>query len=109
MPNNSWTNPRGFATGQLIATFRTGKGSQASTPPVFLVTRSFALESSRNFVFNGQTFNFRKLIPHGFTLSVLGSNVPLPNAGITGIPIVFAVAGSGFAIGGELSSFPRFF
>jgi hypothetical protein len=61
---------------------------------------------SQDFVFNGTTYNFNRLTPHGFTSIVLASNIPLAGAGTPDFPLVFAGAGSNVAIGGALSALP---
>jgi hypothetical protein len=108
-PNQSWNNPASFSAGQLVATFRSTTGTQTSSGPVALVTQTYLLASSENFSFKGQTYNFERLIPHGFTSIALSGNVPLGNPNASAPPRVFAAAGSGLAIGGSLSGLPQRF
>ena len=106
-PNQSWDNPASFSAGQLVATFRSTTGTQTGSGPVALVTQSYILESSQDFTFRGQSYNFARLLPHGFTITTLSGNVPLGNTTPPKPPLVFAAAGSGVAIGGPLSGLPR--
>ncbi len=106
-PNQSWANPGSFSAGQLIATFKSTPGTQTGSGPVALVTQSYVLVSSRPFVFKGETYNLARLLPHGFTFFTLSSNIPLGGSPV--FPLVFTAAGSGVAIGGELSALPRLF
>jgi hypothetical protein len=99
VPNQTWTNPGSFTGGQLVATFKSSTGTQTGSGPVALVTQSYALDSSSDFVFKNRTFNFRDLIPHGFTIVAFSSNIPLTGPPTPGFPLVFAAAGSGFANG----------
>ncbi len=104
VPNQSWSDPDSFSAGELVATFKSAPGTSTSSGPVTLVTQSYLFESSRDFVFDGKTYNFKNLVPHGFTVSSFGSNIPL-GGGTTPptFPLVFTGAGSGIAVGGPLS------
>ena len=106
-PNQSWANPDSFSAGQLVATFKSMPGTQTGSGPIALVTQSYVLASSQPFVFKGEIYNFGRLLPHGFTFFTLSSNIPL--GGSPAPPLVFTAAGSGLAIGGELSGLPRVF
>ncbi len=97
-PNQNWNNPPSFAAGQLVATFKSSTGTQTAAGPVALVTQSYTLLSHQHFTFKGETYSFSRLIPHGFTIHALSSNIPL--GGATSPPLVFAATGSGVAIGG---------
>lgn len=103
-PSQTWNNPASFSGGQLIATFKAQPGTQTGSGPVAMVTQSYVFVSSTNFSFKGQTFNFSRLLPHGFTLFAFGSNLPLANAVPPPPAMVFTAAGSGIAIGGPLSA-----
>jgi hypothetical protein len=103
-PNQNWNNPASFSAGQLIATFRSTIGTQTGSGPVALVTQSYELVSSQGFSFKGQSYDFARLIPHGFTVYTLSSNIPL--GGAMAPPLIFTAAGSAVAIGGALSALP---
>jgi hypothetical protein len=55
----------------------------------------------------GEIYDLARLLPHGFTFFTLSSNIPLGGAPTP--PLVFTAAGSGVAMGGELSGLPRLF
>jgi hypothetical protein len=52
--------------------------------------------------FDGQTFDFNRIAPHGITFAQFFSTMPL--AGITDYPVALAGAGTTMAIGGSLSA-----
>jgi hypothetical protein len=102
-PNQSWANPDSFSAGQLIASFKDIQDASLGTGPIsLLASGSNLLVSSQDFVFNGQTFNLRRLTPHGVTITVLMNSTPL--AGTADFPVAFAAAGSAVAIGSRLSA-----
>jgi len=103
-PGQSWDNPDSFSAGQLIATFQCVPGAVFQTGSVSIVSQSYALVSSADFVFNGQTLNFKTLTPHGVTLTRLTNPAPIAGAGTAEFPLVFAAAGSGVSIGSRLST-----
>lgn len=96
-PNQSWNDPTSFSSGELVATFRSSPGTETSTGPVSLVTQSYVLTWSKEFVFGGQIKNLGRLLGPGFTNVSLGSNVPLPP--VPGYVLVFAAGGSALAVG----------
>jgi hypothetical protein len=98
-PDQSWDNGASFSAGQLVASLRSEPGAQISTGPISLVSQSYVLVFSQDFVFNGTTYNFKQLTPYGFTSTVLASNIPLAGAGTPDFPLVFTGAGSNVAIG----------
>ena len=106
-PNQTWSSPASFSAGQLVATFKSTPGTQTGSGPVALVTQTYILDSSLDFAFKGKTYNFANLIPHGFTVSTLSSNIPAPGAAVFGFPLVFPAAGSAVAVGGMLSALPK--
>jgi hypothetical protein len=103
-PSQSWNFPESFSAGSLIATFKSSPGTQAGAGPMSFVTQSYSLVSSHDFTFKGQTYNFRRLIPHGFTSFGVVGNIPLHGA--VAPPLTFAGAGSAAAIGGLASALP---
>jgi hypothetical protein len=106
-PNQSWSNPDSFSAGQLVASFRSVPGTDVTSGPAAVVANSLILVSSRDFAFRGRTYNFGRLIPHGFTNVSMHGSIPLTQPGT--FPLVFAGGGSGIAIGGALSTLPRWF
>jgi hypothetical protein len=106
-PRN-WNNTDSFAQGQLVAVYKASGGGGASSGPTSHVVQGYTLVSSSDFTFNGQTYNFRYLVPHGFVTIAYGSNVPLAGAGSATYPLVFTFGGTNLAIGGALSSLPLF-
>ncbi len=106
-PNQTWSSPASFSAGQLVATFTSTVGTQTGSGPVALVTQSYLLTTSHDFVFKGKTYNFADLIPHGFTMSSFSSNIPNPGNAVFGFPLVFPAAGSAVSMGGLLSGLPK--
>jgi hypothetical protein len=118
----TWDDPDTFAAGELVATFESSIGISAtaavSAPPappsqapppfsVTAVTQTYTLKWSKDFVFQGKTYNFRHLIPNGFTNGGgVGGNANL--AVSPAFPIVSAGAGCFVAIGGPWSALPPF-
>jgi hypothetical protein len=96
-PNQNWNDPASFSAGQLIATFKSGTGTQTGAGPVALVTQSYTLDSSQDFTFNGQAYNLAQLLPSGFTFLALGGNIPVGNSNPPAPPLVFTAAGSALA------------
>jgi hypothetical protein len=96
-PNQAWDNPASFSAGELIATFRSTLGTSAAAGPVFLVTQTYVLEWSRDFVYKGEAHNLASSIPYGFTIFSFNSEVPLFAA--TNPPFTFTGGGSAVAVG----------
>lgn len=101
-PNGDWGNPDTFASGQLIATFARQESLFPIIGPLGLHSLSERLLSSHDFTFNGQTFNFNRIAPHGITFAQFFSSTPL--AGIDGYPAAFPGAGAVIAIGAKISA-----
>jgi hypothetical protein len=99
-PDQDWSKPDSFGPlgkdgPMLVATFKSSTGTQTAAGPVSLITQSSVLVYSRDFVFvDGRTYNFARLMPNGFTIHAISSNIPL-NPG----ELAFAGAGSGVAAG----------
>jgi hypothetical protein len=98
-PNGDWSNPGTFSSGELIATFTRKESLFPQIGPIGFHSLSESLESSRSFKFDGQTFNFNRITPHGITFAQFFSSTPLP--GITDYPVAFAATGTTMAIGGK--------
>ena len=107
-PAQDWNVPASFSAGQLVATFQGTTGTQVGAGPVALVTQSYLPQSATDFTFNGNVYNLRQLLPHGFTFFTLSANAPVGNSSPPVPPLVFPAAGSAVAIGGALSALPRF-
>jgi hypothetical protein len=101
-PNGDWNNPATFSSGQLIATFARKESLFPQIGPTSYHSLSETLMSSQSFKFDGHTFNFNRIAPHGITFAQFFSTAPL--TGITDYPYAFAGAGTTMAVGGSLSS-----
>jgi hypothetical protein len=101
-PNGDWSNPATFSSGKPIATFARKESLFPQIGPIGFHSLSESLESSQSFTFDGQTFNFNRIAPHGITFAQFFSTTPL--TGITDYPVAFAAAGATMAVGGSLSS-----
>jgi hypothetical protein len=67
-PHGDWNNPDSFSSGQLVATFtRREPLLVINVGTMFNAFSSSELTSSHEFVFNGQTVDFKDLVPHGLT------------------------------------------
>jgi hypothetical protein len=71
-PNQDFKNPDSFSDGQLIATFRIGSKLATRVGDVATQVDSATLVSSKDFVFQGQTYNFKKMVPNGVTFFGMG-------------------------------------
>jgi hypothetical protein len=98
-PNGDWSNPATFSSGQLIATFARKESLFPEIGTMGFHSLSESLLSSRSFKWNGQTFNFNRIAPHGITFAQFFSTTLLP--GITDYPVAFAAAGTTMAVGGS--------
>ena len=98
-PNGDWNNPATFSSGQLIATFTRAESVAPFIGAIATHCLSESLSSSQRFTFDGRTYNFSRIVPHGITFSQFLSTTPI--TGITNYPIAFAGAGATMAIGGR--------
>ena len=98
-PNGDWGNPASFSSGELIATFARKESLFPQIGPIGFHSLSETLESSQNFTFDGQPYDFNRIVPHGITFAQFFSTTPL--AGITDYPVAFAAAGTTTAVGGR--------
>ena len=80
-PSGDWTNPASFSSGKLVATFARKESLFAEIGPVSFHNLSETFVSSHSFNFNGQTYNFDHIAPHGITFSQFCSNATLACAG----------------------------
>lgn len=102
-PDGNWGDPDTFSSGQLIATFVRQQSLYPVIGPIGLHSLSESLESSHNFTFDGQTFNFHRISPDGITFAQFFSSTPLAGAGIPGYSIVYPGAGAVTAVGSRIS------
>lgn len=104
-PNGNWADPDTFSSGKLIATFERQESLFPIIGPLGLHSLSESLLSSRNFTFDGQTFNFNRISPDGITFAQFFSSTALP--GLTGTYVGYSVgfpsAGAVTAVGSTLS------
>jgi hypothetical protein len=101
-PNGNWSDPTTFSSGQLVATFARRESLFLQFTTVGVHPVSETLQSSQTFIFNGQSLNFKQMVPHGITFTSYLSTNAL-TTGFTNYPLAFAAAGSTIAVGGELS------
>jgi hypothetical protein len=101
-PNGDWANPATFSSGELIATFARKESLFPQIGPIGFHSLSETLESSQSFTFDGLTYDFNRIAPHGITFAQFLSTTPL--TGITDYPVAFAAAGTTTAVGGSLSA-----
>jgi hypothetical protein len=98
-PNGNWSDPTTFSGGQLVATFaRPESLFPQFTTVVGVHPVSETLQSSRTFIFNGQSLNFNHMAPHGVTFTSYLSTNAL-STGLKNYPIAFAAAGTTIAVG----------
>jgi hypothetical protein len=102
-PNGNWGDPDTFSSGELIATFERKESLYPVIGPLGLHSLSESLVSSKNFTFEGHTYNFNRISPDGITFAQFFSSTPLAGAGITGYPVVFPGAGAVTAVGSRFS------
>jgi len=102
-PSGDWSNPDSFSSGQLIATFQRQESLFPIIGPIGLHSLSESLLSSRDFTFNGRTFNFNRIAPHGITFAQFFSSTPISGAGFGDYSVVFPGAGATIAVGSKLS------
>jgi hypothetical protein len=100
-PNGDWSNPGTFSSGQLIATFARKESLFPQIGPIGFHSLSESLVSSQSFRFDGQTFDFDRIAPHGITFAQYFSATPLDVDRIKDYQVAFAAAGSTLAIGGS--------
>jgi hypothetical protein len=96
-PNGDWSNPATFSNGQLIATFERKESLFPEIGPIAFHSLSESLLSSQGFTFDGQTFNFDRIAPHGITFAQFFSTSPL--TGTADYPVAFSGAGTTLAVG----------
>ncbi len=101
-PDGDWSNPDSFSSGQPVATFLRSEGLLTNAGPTSFAMFSATLVSSVDFTFQGNVYNFKKLVPNGITHIFTASNTVL--TGTAAFPLAFALAGSDLAIGSKLSA-----
>ena len=96
-PNGDWSDPATFSSGRLIATFTRTESLFPAIGPIGIHNLSESLSFSRRFTFDGGTYNFDRIAPHGITFAQFVDMTPL--TGVTDYPVAFAAVGSTTAIG----------
>jgi len=96
-PSGDWNNPATFSSGQLIATFTRTESLFPAIGPIGIHSLSESLLSSQRFTFNGRTYNFSRIAPHGITFAQFLSTTPI--TGIADYQVAFAGAGATMAVG----------
>jgi hypothetical protein len=85
-PANDWAEPESFSAGYVVARFHRSEAMLISIGAIETHTDSFEFEFSRDFRIGGQTFNFGRLLPHGFTLTNTLSTNPISSASFVALP-----------------------
>ena len=98
-PNGDWSNPSTFSSGTLIATFERTQSLFPEIGPIGFHSLSEILLSSEDFTFDGQSYNFNRIAPHGITFAQFFSTSPQTGAGA--YSVAFAGAGATMAVGGH--------
>jgi hypothetical protein len=101
-PNGDWSNPATFSSGQLIATVERKESLFPEIGRVAFHSLSESLLSSQRFTFDGKTFSFDRITPHGITFAQFFSTSPL--TGTVDYPVAFAGVGTTMAVGGSQSA-----
>src|SRR6266446_1441091 len=102
-PGGNFANLDSFSSGKPIATFQRSTGMITSVVgSTGTATFSAKLISSQDFVFQGRTVNFGKLVPNGVTILITTSNNFV--AGSAAFPVVQPFTFSATALGNESDS-----
>jgi hypothetical protein len=102
-PSGNFANLDSFSSGKAIASFQRSTGMITGVAgSTGTATFSAKLISSQDFVFQGQTVNFAKLVPNGVTVLITTS----PNfvAGTAAFPIAQPFTFSAIALGNDSDS-----
>jgi hypothetical protein len=94
-PAGDWSNPDTFSSGILIGRYQLPEQEFLQLPAFTRAVGTETLTFSRNFLFNGKTYNLRSLLP-AFTYDDTISNTPVP--GISGFPDGIAYGGDCLAV-----------
>lgn len=96
-PHGDWSKPDSFSSGQLVATF-------ARTAPLLVNVGTMAngffsarLINSEEFVLNGRTVDFGRIVPNGLTWILTAASTPIP--GPPGFVAAQAFAGTALSVG----------
>lgn len=99
-PNGDWNDPATFSSGRLIATFTRTESLFPAIGSIGIHNLSESLSSSQRFTFDGQTYNFNGIAPHGVTFAQFADLTQIIT-GISDYPVAFAVVGTTTAIGSK--------
>jgi hypothetical protein len=94
-PAGDWSDPDTFSSGILIGRYQLPEQEFLQLPAFTRAVGTPTLTSSRNFSFNGNTYNLRSLLP-AWTYDDTISNAPVP--GISGFPDGIAYGGDCLAV-----------
>ena len=94
-PAGDWSNPDTFSSGILIGRYQLPEQEFLQLPAFTRAVGTETLTFSRDFRFNGKTYNLRSLLP-AFTYDDTISNTPVP--GISGFPAGIAYGGDSLAV-----------
>ena len=95
MPAGDWSKPDTFSSGILIGRYQIAAQEFVQLPTFTRAVGTLTLTFSRDFSFNGKTYNLRKLLP-AYTFDDTISNTPVP--GISGFPDGIAYGGDCLAV-----------
>jgi hypothetical protein len=102
-PSGNFANLDSFSSGVPVATFRRSAGMITSVVgSTGSSTFSAKLISSHDFVFQGETLNFARLVPHGVTVLITTTNNFVQ--GTAAFPVAQPFTFSAIAMGPDLES-----
>jgi hypothetical protein len=95
MPAGNWSNPDTFSSGILIGRYQIAAQEFVQLPTFTRAVGTLTLTFSRDFSFNGKTYNLRKLLP-AYTFDDTISNTPV--TGISGFRVGIPYGGDCLAV-----------
>jgi len=95
IPGGNWNKPDTFSSGILIGRYQIAAQEFVQLPTFTRAVGTLTLTFSRDFSFNGKTYNLRNLLPV-YTFDDTISNTPVP--GISGFPDGIAYGGDCLAV-----------
>ena len=95
IPGGNWNKPDTFSSGILIGRYQIAAQEFVQLPTFTRAVGTLTLTFSRDFSFNGKTYNLRNLLPV-YTFDDTISNTPVP--GISGFPDGIACGGDCLAV-----------
>ena len=96
-PVGNWNSPDTFSSGILIGRYQIAAQEFVQLPTFTRAVGTLTVTFSRDFSFNGKTYNLRKLLPV-YTFDDTISNTPV--TGISGFPVGIPYGGDCLAVAG---------